>query len=165
MKRNTSILSVLATSASLIFLAPALADDAHHPGTSASPQGGTGQTVSKPAEQTVKSMQTNVKKMQSQLERIAKAKTDGERQAAMAEHMQTMQENMRMAHGMQSGMMECPMMGKGMMGQGGMGMMMGSGGPSGNMQERMQHMEQRLEMMEKRMGGDKPAGAPADAKH
>ena len=50
------------------------------------------------------------------LNKIAKAKTDAERQKAMTEHMQTMQENMQMARGMQGGTMGCPMMGKGGMG-------------------------------------------------
>ena len=163
MKLTTSILAALATSASLIAAAPAVANDAHHPQSPSASQGAAAPPTTKPAEQTVKSMQANVKKMQAQLERIAKAKTDSERQQAMAEHMWTMQENMQMARGMQAGMMDCPMMGNGMMGQGGMSMMMGPGGPT-DMQERMQHMEQRLDMMEKRMGGSESAGAPASAK-
>ncbi len=164
MKLTTSILAALATSAFLIAAAPAVANDAHHPQSPSASQDAAAPTTTKPAEQTVKSMQANVKKMQAQLERIAKAKTDSERQQTMAEHMRTMQENMQMARGMQAGMMGCPMMGNGMMGQGGMGMMMGPGSPAGDMQERMQHMEQRLDMMEKRMGGSESAGAPASAK-
>jgi hypothetical protein len=110
-------------------------------------------------------MQDNVKKMQPQLDRIAKAKTDAERQKAMAEHMQTMQENMSMARGMQAGMMmDCPMMeggmmgkgGMGMMGKGGMGMMGGGPGMAGSddmMAKRMDMMEKRMDMMQMMMQG------------
>ena len=86
-------------------------------------------------------------RMHTQLQRLAKAKTADKRQKLMDEHMKTMQENMGMATGMQSGMMDCPMM------QGGMGMM-GQGKVS-------QHdmMSKRMEMMmQGRMG--MPLGEP-----
>ncbi|MCQ1549569.1 MAG: hypothetical protein NOF05_12285 [Candidatus Accumulibacter phosphatis] len=92
-------------------------------------------------------MQDNLGRMHTQLQRLAKAKTADKRQKLMDEHMKTMQENMGMATGMQSGMMDCPMM------QGGMGMM-GQGKVS-------QHdmMSKRMEMMmQGRMG--MPLGEP-----
>lgn len=145
--------------AALAFGSPAFAVDAHHPETAAS----AAKTVpAKPAvknpAQTVQKMQDNVKKMQPQLDRIAKAKTDEERQKAMAEHMSTMQENMMMARGMQADTMGCPMMdemgkgmmGKEMMGKGGMGMMMG-GAKAEGAPDHMQQMEKRMDMMQDMM--------------
>jgi hypothetical protein len=57
--------------------------------------------------------------------------------------MQSMNENMGMARGMQSGMMGCPMMqgGKGMMGQ-------GMAGPDDMMSKRMEMMEKRMDMIQ-----------------
>jgi hypothetical protein len=105
-----------------------------------------------------------VKKMQGQLDRVAKAKTDEERQKAMAEHMQTMQENMKMARGMQAGMMGCPMMEGGMMGgKGGMGMM-GGNSPDA-MAKHMERMEKRMDMMQMMMEQmTKSASMPMPAK-
>ncbi|MBW7925201.1 MAG: hypothetical protein H3C59_10720 [Burkholderiaceae bacterium] len=92
--------------------------------------------------------------MQSQLERAAAAKTDGERRAALADHMRTMQANMMLARGMMMGeagalpgagaamtrpgtmgpeMMGPEMMGPGMMGPGMMGPGAGPGMMSGMM--------------------------------
>ena len=107
-------------------------------------------------------MQTNVKKMDAQLKRIAKEKNDTERDRLLGEHMQTMRENMMLAGGMASG---CPMMGSGMMGSGmmgsGMGMMMGQG----DMTERMQQMDKRMDMMQMMMEQrDKSSPMPAPAK-
>ncbi|MDK9703019.1 MAG: hypothetical protein OEL20_07740 [Sulfuritalea sp.] len=167
--------AMTAIAAALAFSAPVFADDAHHPEKAADAKSAPAQ----PAPQ-VKKMQDNVKKMPAQLDRIAKAKTDPERQKAMAEHMQTMQENMVMARGMQAGMMmDCPMMEGGMMGKGGMGMM-GKGGMMGGgmgmmgggqgmagaddmMAKRMEMMEKRMDMMQMMMQGrmGMPEGAPA----
>lgn len=143
----------------LAFGSPAFAEDAHHPETAAP----AAKTVpAKPAPknptQSVQKMQDNVKKMQPQLDRIAKAKTDEERQKAVAEHMTTMQENMMMARGMQADTMGCPMMddmgkgmmGKEMMGKGGMGMMMG-GAKSEASPDHLQQMEKRMDMMQDMM--------------
>jgi uncharacterized protein YycO len=152
-------LAMTAIAASLAFSLPVFADDAHHPEKAAA-------ATNAPTPQVGK-MQENVKKMQSQLERIAKAKNDAERQKAMAEHMQTMQENMGMARGMQAGMMmDCPMMEGGMMGKGGMGMMGGGQGMAGAddmMAKRMEMMEKRMDMMQMMMQGrmGMPEGAPA----
>ena len=106
-------LAMTAIAASLAFANPAFADDAHHPEKGQETTAAPAKPAAKTAP-TVRKMQDNVKKMQAQLERIAGAKTDEERQKAMAEHMQTMQENMKMARGMMAGMMDCPMMEGGM---------------------------------------------------
>lgn len=146
MKQMT--VAIAAIAASLTFVAPVLADDAHHPEKAA---------AAGPASQTIKSMQDNVKKMRAQLDRAAKARTDSERQQALAEHMHTMQENMAMARRMAAGMeMGCPMMGSGMgMGMGPMGGSPSSAAPA----DRMQQMEKRMDMMEqmmKQQGGSAP---------
>ncbi len=144
-------ITLSAIAASIVLTMPVYADDAHHP------EPGKAQTAqAQPDGKTVQKMQDNLGRMRTQLERLAKAKTDDERQKIMGEHMQTMQENMGMARGMQSGMMGCPMMqgGMGMMGgQGGMGMM-GEGMVGGDMMsKRMEMMEKRMDMMQMMMQG------------
>lgn len=137
--------SLIAASMSLVL--PAHADDAHHPEKA-------GAVVNAPAPvaaPTIRKMQDNAKKLQSQLNQIAKAKTETERRTLLSAHMQTMQENMMMAQGMSG--MECPMMSSGGMGKG----MMGSDG----MMQRMQQMEKRMDMMEQMA---KPAPADTLAK-
>ncbi|MEO8118589.1 MAG: hypothetical protein ABI606_04610 [Rhodoferax sp.] len=144
--------------AMLAFGTPAFAEDAHHPETAPGAKSVPAKPAVKNPTQAVQKMQDNVKKMQPQLDRIAKAKTDEERQKAMAEHMKTMQENMMMARGMQADTMGCPMMddmgkgmmGKEMMGKGGMGMMMGGAQPEGS-PDHMQQMEKRMDMMQDMM--------------
>lgn len=130
----------------LLTAIPARAVDEHHPDAKAPAAKSTPAPAPKttaPAV-TVKKMQDNVKTLQSQLDRIAKAKTEDERQRAIADHMRTMQENMGLARSMQPEMMmDCPMMGNGMMG--GMGMMDGAG------PDRMQQMEKRMDMMQTMM--------------
>ncbi|MBK8637022.1 MAG: hypothetical protein IPN92_01640 [Chromatiaceae bacterium] len=132
-----------AIAASLAFAVPVFADDAHYPQQAQE----TGTAPVGPAEvaPSMEKMQDNVKKMQAQLDRIAAAKTDEERQKATAEHMQTMQENMKMA----GGMMGCPMMEGGMMGKGGMGMMGGSSPDA--MARHMEQMEKRMDTMQRMM--------------
>ncbi|HMV22535.1 MULTISPECIES: hypothetical protein [Candidatus Accumulibacter] len=138
---RTVALSAIAVSLALAM--PAFAEESHHP---AQP-GGAPTTQAQADGKTVQKMQDNLGRMHTQLQRLAKAKTADKRQKLMDEHMKTMQENMGMATGMQSGMMDCPMM------QGGMGMM-GQGKVS-------QHdmMSKRMEMMmQGRMG--MPLGEP-----
>ena len=161
--------AMTAIAVSLAFAAPVFAEEAHHPKKA----GDAKSTPAEPAPQ-VKKMQDNVKKMPAQLDRIARAKTDEARHKAMAEHMQTMQENMKMAHAMKAGMMDCHMMGKG-----GMGMMHGEmmGKPGMDMKtgdaaaaspaDRMQQMEKRMDMMQgmmeqmmRRQDGAAPAPMP-----
>jgi hypothetical protein len=147
-------LSTLAMAISLIFAAPAFANDEHHP-----EKAPAAKTATAPADAnvpaTVKKMQSNVKKMQAQLDRIGKAKTDEARQKAMAEHMQTMQENMHLTRGMQSGMMDCETM---------HGAMMGKAPASEAAPDRMQKMEMRMEMMEQMMHRQEGAAAQTPAK-
>ena len=152
-------LAMTAIAASVAFATAAFADDAHHPQQIPEP----GAVPTEPAAPAVQKMQDNVKKMQAQLDRIAAAKTDEERQKAMAEHMQTMQENMKMASGMRAGMMDCPMMEGGMMGKGGMGMM-GGNSPDA-MAKHMERMEKRMDMMQMMMEQmTKSASMPMPAK-
>ncbi len=154
--------TLTAIAASLLLALPAYAEDAHHPDqkTDAVPAAQTPATPTAKtpaAAQPLQQMQTNVKKMDAQLKRIAKEKNDTERNRLLGEHMQTMRENMMLAGGMASG---CPMMGSGMMGSG-MGMMMGQG----DMTERMQQMEKRMDMMQMMMEQrDKSSPMPAPAK-
>lgn len=153
MKLNTSsILAILAASTALVTAAPVLADDAHHPEAAVASQPATTQGATESTEGMVKMMQANVQKMQTQLDRIAKANTDSEREQAIAEHVRTMQENMLLIRNMQAGMSGCPMMGGqpgvGMMGP---GMMMGGGMMGPGMGSNPDFMSQRLEMMEQRM--------------
>ncbi len=85
----------------------------------------------------IEQMKRNLQSMESQLERIANAKSDAERQAAMAEHMASMRSQMTMMSG--GGMMApCPMGGPGM---------------GGDMGRRMHQMEQRMDMMQMMMQG------------
>ena len=162
-KQVISTLTALA--AALMLATPAFANDAHHPGKTA--EAAQAQPAASNTRQTVQKMQGNVKKMRTQLDRMAAAKTDEQRQKAMAEHMQTMHENMMMARSLQPDMMSCPMMdgmGKGMMDQdgmgqgGGMGMMGGRAQPDGA-SERMDKMEKRMDMMQQMMMERPPAPA------
>ena len=138
-------LSATAIATALAFAIPAWADDAHHPEKAeqaAAPAAAPAPV--KPAANpppaavapTVQQMQANLKTMKVQLDRIAAAKSDAERREAIAAHLQTMQDNMRLAQGMEGGMMGCPMMGG--------GMMMGGG----DMAKRMEQMEKRMDMMQ-----------------
>jgi len=80
MKLNTLMLATLIASTSIATAMPAVADDAHHPERAPAAQSAPTQATAKASEQTVKAMQKNVEKMQLQLDRVAKAKTDDERQ-------------------------------------------------------------------------------------
>lgn len=132
--------------------APAGAVEEHHPETSGSTSGDV--VSSQPSVgPTVQKMQENVREMQSQLDRVATAKTDEERRDALAEHMRTMQQNLAMGRNMMMGAAGgCPMMGGGMMGPGMMGPgMMGGAGGGGAGPAEMQRMERRLDMMQMMM--------------
>ncbi len=148
MKRTKSSLTALA--AAMVLALPAHAVDEHHP------EGQAAATAQTP-EKTVQRMQENAKELQSQLDRLAAAKTPEERQKLLAEHMQTMRENMMLGQQMAMGGAGCPMMG--MMGGG--GMMMGPGGAGIDaeaMMNRMQLMERRMDMMQMMM--ERQMGAP-----
>jgi hypothetical protein len=133
----------------------AIADDAHHP-DQPKPQSATTASPVAPAsvDKSVQIMKENTKKMQTQLDKIGRAKNSQERQRLLQEHMQTMRENMMLGKGMMSDMMGCPMMKGGMMGDGmmggGMGMMGGGTAPDAAM-NRMNMMEKRMDMMQMMM--------------
>lgn len=137
----------------------AIADDAHHPDQATSP---TAATAPASADRAVQTMKENSRKMQAQLDKIAKTKDPKERQKLLHEHMQTMRANMMLGKGMMTGMMGCPMMegDMGMMGGG----MMGSGPGSDAMMQRMNQMEKRMDMMQmmmEQMSKPPMPGAPA----
>ena len=144
MKRHTLFVSLML---SALAMQPVLADEAHHPDKKTGAPAPAA-AAAPAADQAIQKMQANTKRMQGQLEQIAKSKDPKQRQKLMQEHMQTMQENMMAGKSMMGGKMDCPMMKDGMMGQGGMG-------PEA-MMERMQKMEKRMEMMEQMA---KPASA------
>lgn len=81
-----SALLVLAFAAS-----PAGAVEEHHPQAGAGSMPPASANATQETDTTVEKMQENVRRMQSQLERVASAKTDEERRAALADHMRTMQ--------------------------------------------------------------------------
>lgn len=154
--------TITALIATVALALPAWADDTHHPEKAATSKAAPSAAATGQLAQSLPKMRGNVKKMQAQLERIAKAPTDEARQKAIAEHMQTMHENLQMARGMQAQAMGCPMMdgammGKGMMhgeggmmGKGGMGMM-GSGAPADAAADPLQQLDKRMEMMQDMM--------------
>ena len=154
-------LAMTAIAASLAFATPAFADHDHHPQKGEEAKAGSAKPAAMSAA-TVQKIQDHVKKVQAQLDRIAKASTDEERQKATAELSQMMRGNMKMARGMKAGTMDCPMMEHGKMGKGGMGMMgggmmgggmgaKGDGAQPGASAERMQQMEKRMDMMQMMM--------------
>ncbi len=156
MKRHTLFTALMLATLSM---QPVFADDAHHPDQKAG-------AAAPAADQTIQKMQANTKRMQSQLEQMAKSKDPAQRQKLLQEHMQTMQENMMAGKSMMGGMMDCPMMKDGMMG-GGMGMMGGKGGMGmmggdDMMAKRMEMMEKRMDMMQMMMQTNmgKPQGSP-----
>jgi len=163
-----TILSIIA--ASLLLALPAYADDTHQHGEKAGPAAAAKAPA---AAQPLQKMQANVRKMQAQLARIGKAKSEEARHKLLAEHLQTLQENMMLGKEMADGD-SCAMMhgDAGMMGHQGMGMMEQSGGmmgkgsgmtgQGGGMAERMQQMEKRMDMMQmmmEQMGKTQPAPA------
>ena len=137
-------LAIPALTLSLVLASPAFAVDGHHPDQA-------GPAAAAPAQMgaLAEKMRDNAKKMASQADRIANAKSDEERRAALSEHMQTMQENMRMARGMNHTAMGSQMM------PGSPPMM--QGGDQG-VADRMRDMKPCMEMMEQMMGrGDHAA--------
>ncbi|HUX64485.1 hypothetical protein [Sulfuricella sp.] len=142
---------VFATLTALALSAPyAIADDAHHPDQPKTQSATTAAPVAPASvDKSVQTMKENTKKMQTQLDKIVRAKNPQERQRLLQEHMQTMRENMMLGKGMMSDMMGCPMMEGGMMG-GGMGMMGGGTAPDAAT-NRMNMMEKRMDMMQMMM--------------
>lgn len=136
--KSRRLLSTLLLTCSVAMPAVTQADDAHHPDKAKPPAVGQSKA---PAEQTVRKMQGNVKKMQAQLDQLGKTRNEAEFQKLLGEHMRTMQENMMLSRGMSG--MDCAMMGGGMHG------MMGGEGTHGRaMLERMEQIERRMERLE-----------------
>ena len=112
---------------------------AHHPADA--PGSATTEKMS-PAQQMdqgqMAEMDQHMKAMQAMHEKMAAAKTPGERQALMAEHMTLMKDGMAMMKSMGGGMS-------------GMGGMQGGKGMDGDMAARQQMMEKRMDMMESMM--------------
>jgi len=171
---NTLLFAILTALA--LSVPYAIADDAHHP-DQPKPQSATTAAPAAPAsaDKPVRAMKENTRKMQTQLDKIGRAKNPQERQKLLQEHMQAMRENMMLGKGMMDDMMGCPMMKGGMMGEGmGMGMMGGgmgmmgegkAGAPPDAMMNRMNMMEKRMDMMQMMMEQiTKPQGQPMPAK-
>lgn len=154
--RNLALITLMS---SIGLVASSYADDAHHPEKAQEAKPAvTAKPATKPTDSPVKAMQANVEKMKKQLDRVAKAKTSAERQDALAEHMMTMAENMRIARSMHSDRKDCPMMGN----AGGMGMMGGGHSAAddriGQLEKRMDMMQMMMEKMMKPGGGDAMPG-------
>lgn len=134
---------------SALLSTPIFAVDAHHPEQKAD---ASKAAAAAPADtgKTIQKMSGNLKKMESQLEKLGKAKTPEERQELLQEHMKTMKENMMMGRSMMAESMGCQMMGPGMMGGGMMGGGDGTGAgiPPDAMMNRMQMMEKRMDAMQ-----------------
>jgi hypothetical protein len=129
----------------------------HHPADAGAPAQAVkppAQTVPAPAQNAagMAHMDRHMQAMQTMHEKMVAVKTPEERQALMAEHMQLMQQGMAMM--------------KGMGGKGPMAGMPSGAGMGGNMADRQQTLEKRMDMMESmmQMMMDRlPAGAQAPA--
>lgn len=144
MHPTKTLLSVIA--ASLLLALPAYAHNMHQHAPAADKA---------PA---LQKMQANVKKMQAQLARIGKAKSDEARHPLVAEHLQTLRDNMMLAQEIVGD--SCPMMAQGKDGGKGVhehcdGMAGRQGAAKGEhgeahcdaMMGRVQQLEKRLETM------------------
>lgn len=110
----------------------------HHTKGTTSPAAATKKSIAKSVNaDKLASMDKQMKDMRAMHEKMASAKTPEERQTLMAEHTKMMKEGM--------GMM------KQMGGMSGMGDIQGGKGMSGNMADRQQMMEKRMDMMESLM--------------
>ncbi|MFZ2854049.1 MAG: hypothetical protein WAZ34_08055 [Rhodocyclaceae bacterium] len=115
---------------------------------------------------TLQKMQANVKKMQAQLARIGKAKNDEVRHQLVADHLQTLRDNMMLAQEIVGD--SCPMMehgkegGKAMHGQGMHENCDGMAGRQGTAKaEHCDAMTGRMQPLEKRIETMAPAVQPA----
>ena len=133
-------LTITAAAASMLFVAPAFADDAHHP--EKAPK--TAAAATKPAEakpmqtdQSMAAMQDRMQKMSELMDKAQKTTDPKERQKLLEAHMQAMSEGMKVMSGMGDGMM--------------MGMMGGRDGAKDKGQHDNCSMMGGHEMMGKRM--------------
>ena len=144
--------AVVLAAASFTALAQTATEHAqHHPNALAPASTPTAPTAPQPdatrpmaAMPSMAAMDARMKEMQAMHERMANAKTPEERNALMAEHMKTMQGGMTMMNQMRAGMGH-------MGGPGGMGAMQGGKPLPGNMAERQQMLERRMDMMQSMM--------------
>ena len=111
------------------------------------------------ADKIIDIMRDNLKKMDAQLDQVRNSKDAAARDKALQEYSLTQSENMRLSHGIGSypmmmpygGMMQRDGMERCMMGQGGgYGGMMGRG-MAVNPDARIQHLEKRMDLMQKRL--------------
>ncbi|MBI5463008.1 MAG: hypothetical protein HY941_12555 [Gammaproteobacteria bacterium] len=96
-----------------------------------------------------KNMQEQMRKMQMQMDEIRKTTDPEKRDRLIDEHMQSMQEGMKMMRGMGGSMMHDMMMGGEM--PSGKSMQGGGMSKSGDMMGRMNMMEERMDMMQMMM--------------
>lgn len=124
------------------------------------------------ADKIIDIMRDNLKKMDTQLDKVRNSKEETARDKALQEYAITLHENMRLSHGIGNYPMMMPY--GGMMGRGGMGPCMmgqGGGGYGGMMgrgmaidpDTRIQHLEKRMDLMQKRLDQLKKT-KPAPAK-
>lgn len=112
------------------------------------------------ADKIVDIMRDNLKKMDTQLDKVRNSKDAAARDKALQEYAITLRENMRLSHGIGNYPMMMPYGGM-MMGRDGMEpCMMGQGGGYGGMMgrgmavdpdTRIQHLEKRMDLMQKRL--------------
>ena len=121
---------------------------AHHPGAD--------QSQATPAQDDkaamkMDKMQEKMKTMQEQMGKIHSAKDPQERQKLMKEHMQSMQEGIKMMGGMSAGMIGGDMMAKAKKDQAGSMPDAGDGMEMCMMMKKHKSVEARLDMMQKMM--------------
>ena len=135
-----SLALVIAAAGAPTWAAQADAHQAHHPAGAASAP--VSKSMPRKAGPDMARMDTQMKAMGEMHDKMMAAKTPEERNALMAEHMKTMQEGMAMMGTMGS---------TGMGGMGAVGGMQGGKPMAGNMNDRQQMMEKRMDMMQSMM--------------
>lgn len=162
--RNTLVALCVASAALGALAQSADEHKDHHPADAGAPAQAVKPPVQSPAQTApapaqnaagMAHMDQHMKSMQVMHDKMVAAKTPEERQALMAEHMRLMQQGMAMMKDM-----------GGMGGKGPMAGMPSGAGMGGNMADRQQTLEKRMDMMESmmQMMMDRlPAGAQAPA--
>lgn len=142
----------LIAGAALIAATQAFADDAHHAAADAPSSGAAAVSSAQPGVHSgkrIEAMRSEMLKMMDQMRQLQQTKDPAERQRLLDEHMQTMQETMRTMQGM-GGPMAMGMMGA-QQKDGAAGHVHGTSHGAGT-NERMNMMEQRMDMMQMMMG-------------
>ena len=167
---------LIAALASGLALVPvAYANDSHHADKA---MAGAATQAQLPMEQTAKHMQKNVSRMHAQIDGIEQAKDPAQREKLLAEHMQTMRENMALGQTLMPGGAMGMMGGQGGMGmhgsQGGMGTMdaqpctgkMGvqAGVAGTDLSAHVAQMEKRMDAMQAMMSQMSARTSPPTAK-